>query len=85
MRQPGALMVGWKDDNLGLAGQAPEGSGVHYSIAIAFETGALVVGLFRDDSPPGSFGKGSAGPELRALALFAKLAVHDGPRSRLRL
>ena len=79
MRQPGALMVGRIDDDLGLAGQASECCGVHDSIAVTFEAGALVVGLLCDRSRPRSFGKGSAGSERRALALLAKLATHDGP------
>jgi hypothetical protein len=83
MRQPGPLMIGWKDHNLGLAGQASERRGVHDSIAVAFETGALVVGLLCDRSPPRSFGKGSARSERRAFALFAKLATHDEPWSEL--
>ena len=78
-------MVGWIDDDLGLAGQASERSGVHDSVPVAFETGALVVGLLCDRSLPRSFGKGSTGSERRTLALLPKLATHDGPWSGLGL
>ena len=80
--QPGALVVGWIDDNLRFAGQAPERGGVHNPIAVTFEAGALLIGLLRDRPISRSCGKGSAGSERRSFALLPKLTTHDGPRPR---
>jgi hypothetical protein len=56
--QPGALVIGRKDNNLGLAGEPPEGRGMHNPIAIMLETGALVVRLLCDGAIPRSLGEG---------------------------
>ena len=80
MRQSGALVVGWIDDHLGLAGQASERGGVHNPIAVTFEAGAFVIGLLRDRPVSRSLGKGSAGSERRSFALLSKFTTHDGPR-----
>jgi hypothetical protein len=81
VRQSGALVVGWIDDHLGLAGQASESSGVHNPIAITFEAGALVIGFLRDRPVSRSVGKGSAGSKRRSFALLPKFATHDRSRS----
>jgi hypothetical protein len=75
--QPGALVVAWINDDLRVAGQAPERSGVHNPIAVPLEAGALVIGLLRDRPISGSRGKGSAGAECRSFALLPKLTTHD--------
>ena len=77
MGQPGALVVAWIDDNLCLAGQAPEGRGVHNPIAVTFEAGALIIGLLCDGPISRSCGKGSAGAERRSFPLLPKLTMHD--------
>jgi hypothetical protein len=79
--QPGALMVAWKDDNLGLACQAPEGSGVHNPIAVTFEAGALVIRFLRDGPTSCAFGKCGTRAEHRSFALLSKLPTHDWSRS----
>jgi hypothetical protein len=71
MGQPGALVIGWIYDNLGLAGQASEGGGVHNPIAVTFEAGALLIGLFRESPMTSSLGKCSAGSQRRSFALLS--------------
>jgi hypothetical protein len=75
--QPGALVVAWINDDLRLAGQAPERSGVHNPITVPLEAGALVIGLLRDRPISSSCGKGSAGAERCSFALLPKLTTHD--------
>ena len=82
VRQSGALVIGWIDDHLGLAGQAPERGGVHYPITITFEAGAFVIGLLRDRPVARPLGKGSAGAQRCSFALLPKFTMHDGPRPR---
>ena len=47
--QPGALVVGRVDHDLGLAGQPAERGRVHDPVAVALEAGALDVGVFNPD------------------------------------
>jgi hypothetical protein len=75
--QPGALVVAWKDDNLGLAGQAPERCGVHNAIAVTFEACALVIRFLRDGPTSCAFGKCGARAEHRSFALLSKFPTHD--------
>jgi hypothetical protein len=44
VREPGALMIGREDEDLGLAGQAAERRGVEDAVTVPFETGADGVG-----------------------------------------
>ena len=57
VREPSALVVGGKDDDLSFAGQAAECCGVHDPIAITFEAGALLIGLLRNRSVSRTVGK----------------------------
>src|SRR4029453_1980116 len=80
MGQPGALVISRKDNDLGLAGKTSEGRGMHDSIAVTLETGALVVGLLCDGAIARSFGKRRARPQRHTLVLLAEFPVHDGSR-----
>ena len=79
--QPGALVVGRVDHDLGLAGQPAEGGGVHDPVAVALEAGALVVGLLGYGPVPGARGEGRARPQLLPLPLLAYLAVDQPARA----
>ena len=71
--EPGPLVVGGEDEDLGLARQAPEGRRVQDAVPVAFEAGAPGVGLLghgasarrrRPGSPPGR-GPGPRPPRAR--------------------
>ena len=49
--EPGPLMVGGEDEDLGLARQAPEGGGVQDAVAVALEAGPPRVGLLGHRPP----------------------------------
>ena len=62
--QPGPLVVGRVDHDLGLAGQPAEGGGVHDPVAVALEAGALGRPAPRARlAVPGADGEGGPGPQ----------------------
>jgi hypothetical protein len=80
--QPSALMIGRKDDDLGLARKPPKCRGVHNPIPVALEAGALIVRLFCDGAIPSSVGKSRARSQRGTLLLLPQLPIHNGPRPR---
>jgi hypothetical protein len=61
MGEAGAEVVGREDEDLRLAGQAPEGSGVEDAVAVALEAGAVGVVRFGDPAVAGTDGAGRKG------------------------
>jgi hypothetical protein len=56
---------------------------VHDSIAVTFETGALVVGLLGDRAIARSLGERRARSQRLPLVLLAQLPAHDWSRPRV--
>src|SRR6186997_3280776 len=77
VRQPGALVIGRKDHDLGLAGESAEGCGMHNPIAVPFEAGALVVRLLRNRPIACSLGERRARAKRGTLSLLPQLAAHE--------
>jgi hypothetical protein len=55
------LVIVGEDKNLRLAGQSSKGTGVQDAITVAFEGGAILVGLFFDGAFTRTLGAGGAG------------------------
>ena len=68
--EPGALVILGEDEDLGLAGQAPERGGVEDPVTVTFETGAPGIGLLGAVPIPGSHGPAGARYEEGVLALL---------------
>jgi hypothetical protein len=79
MGQTSSLMVVGKDEDLGLAGQSTKGRGVQNAVAIAFEAGAVRIGLLVDDSPSGAGRSRRQSRQVSVEEVFSLLTL-DGPR-----
>ena len=75
--QPGALVVVGEDEDLGLAGQAPEGGGVQDAVAVALEAGAPGVG--RLGRRPGGRRRSAAVAPPASQARLGRLPLDRGP------
>ena len=71
-REPGALVVGGEDEDLGLARQPAEGRRVQDAVPVPLEAGPPRVGLLGRRAPPGPGGPGR--PRGRGAASSACLA-----------
>ena len=81
--QAGALVVGGEDEDLGLAGEAPEGGGVQDAVPVALEAGPPLVGLLRLGPLPGASGPGRSRRQRRGLRRFPGRPVHHRGRADL--
>jgi len=66
----GPLVVGRKDDNLSLTGEAPEGGGMHNAVAVALEASSLIIRLLGYRPIARSLGKCGAGSQRGTLVLL---------------
>ena len=81
MGQTGALVVVGEDEDLGLAGEPPEGGRVEDAVAVPFEAGAPGVGVLGTTTTAGSFGPGRALGQPCLLTLLAGLAIEARRRA----
>ena len=81
--EPGPLMVLGKDEDLGLAGQPPEGGGVQDAVPVALEAGAQRIGLLgpgRCPAPAARVAPGASSPSSSSSALpVAPVRTAEGP------
>ncbi len=75
VREPRPLMVLGKHEDLGLAGEAPEGGGVEDAVAVTFEAGPPWVGLLDHDPVPGTDGVAGTRSQQGAFELLALLST----------
>ena len=71
MGQAGALVIGGKDEHLGLAGQAAERGRVQDPVPVALEAGAPRIGLLGTGSKSGAHRPGGAGGQRLGLGSLA--------------